>query len=103
MGGVQAVARTLHSFPARCDTRCRQTRLSGYALASLLESTRTREKVWKQFTTVVASISSKVRTREEERPKSSSTVFFSGRPESIKLFLEVSTRALSCSTSLHRS
>jgi hypothetical protein len=32
---VQAVARTLHSFPARCGTRCRQTPLSGSAHAAL--------------------------------------------------------------------
>jgi hypothetical protein len=37
-GPVQAVARSLHSFPARCGTRCRQTPLSGSALASLLGS-----------------------------------------------------------------
>jgi hypothetical protein len=30
----RAVARSLHSFPARCGTRCRQTPLSGSALAS---------------------------------------------------------------------
>ena len=51
----------------------RQMPLSSYALAPLFGSVGTREKVWKQFTTAVASIASKARTRKEGRPKSSST------------------------------
>ena len=40
---LQAVGRTLHSFPARCGTRCRQTPLSAMLLRHYLNQLRLGE------------------------------------------------------------
>jgi transposase len=90
---VQAVARSLLRWTARCGTRCRQTPLSGSALASLPGSVGT----WRRSgsNSLQRSPLSPQRCAPGKRKGLRALLlpFLSGLPESITLLLPVKTRA----------
>jgi hypothetical protein len=91
---VQAVARSLHSFPARCDTRCRQTPLSGSALASLPGSVGTWRRSGSDSLQWSPLSPQRCAPGKRRDLRALLLPFLSTLPKSSTLLLPVKTRAL---------